>query len=110
MVTTKQAIDGLIKYIDSRIVPVLPASKAMLVGGSAILLSRNAQAVEDMILKKVPMLQELGIYKDGMWDTQQLYDCYASQIRGRFDLELPIIGTISLDREEADALFRCIGG
>lgn len=110
MITTKQALDGFMKYMDARILPALPVGKSVMLGGTVLLISRNPRAVEEYVLKKLPMLCDIGIYRDGLWDEQQIYDCYAPQIRGRFDIEIPIIGNISLDREEADALYRYLCG
>lgn len=106
MITTKQAIDGLIRYIDSRIIPSMPHGKAIMLGGTVLLMSQRPDACEEYALQKAPFLADIGIFKDGMWDIDALYNAYAPQIKGRFDVPIPMVGNISLDREEADILYR----
>lgn len=110
MITTKQAIDAAIRYLDTRIVNQLPAGKAAIIGGFAIWANRHPDKAESIALNKFPIVMDMGLFKDGLWDADEIYQCFAPQIRGRIDVDIPAIGNLSIDREEVDILYKLIGG
>lgn len=108
MITIEQAANGLTKYLDKEVMPHLPTAKAIALGTvAALYISRAPDMLRE--LNKNPAFALLAVADDsGSIDIDRIYNAALPQIKGTFELRIPLIGNLTFDKAEADKLYRYI--
>lgn len=99
MIQVKQFKNGLRRFIDNELLPSMNGWQKVAVGTVAGL---YINSIEDYI-KLLP-----GICKDGMIDVQALYEEIAMHWDGDVPIQLPLIGTITLTKNNLDTLYTMV--
>lgn len=103
MVTTNQIAIGSSNYIENEILPQIPKVKA--IGLSTVVALYMRKLPE--IMKKVPKSLEL-VDDSGMVDIDSVRDVLREKISGEVPIDIPLIGTITIDQTEVDKLYNYI--
>ena len=103
MVAAEKIKAGVTRYLDNEILPRMPAFKAVAFGTAAALYLRRLPE----ICSQIPA--SMGITNDsGMIDL----DAIREELRGRMnqpvDIDVPMIGRLTIDRDEIDKIYRYI--
>lgn len=110
MITIEQAARGLTSYLDTELLPHLPAGKALMVGTAAALYIRKAPDIARQLID-MPVVKLLGIVDEqGNIDIDELYNAVLPQVRGTFELRVPLVGSLTFDRAEIDKLYSYLKG
>lgn len=110
MITIEQAARGLTSYLDAELLPHLPTGKALIVGAAAALYIRKAPDIARQLIG-MPAVKLLGIIDEqGNIDIDELYNAVLPQVRGTFDLSVPLVGNLTFDRAEIDKLYSYLKG
>ena len=110
MVTTQQVVKGVLEYADKNVMPKLEEGKQFLAG---MVLGVVGNKADGMIraLAQQPMIAALDIIKpNGDVDLDTLYAAASAQMdrQGSLSIDIPIIGKMTFDRSDLDALYRTI--
>lgn len=114
MYSREQVLDGLVRYIKSELLPILP-DYAKVLGGAVLL--HNAKRITEMALSlgNSSAARTMDIVSgDGMIDI----DLWASEIKnsmqefgsGKLVVDLPFIQPITVNEQDVDTLKRYIKG
>lgn len=112
MVTMQQVKNGLVKYIDTDVLPHLTGIKKLGLGVYTALAANN---VVDLIEKyrDHPAVAVLDVIDtDGNVDIDKLYQAVAPQFANgeKQTISIPLIGDMTVDRTDLEKLYRYIKG
>ena len=110
MVTIQQAQQGISRFIDNEVLPHMTGIKKIGLGMySALALQNAAGALEK--LKTNPAIAMLNVIDDnGMIDIDALYNVAVPMFAEKQTFDLPVIGSVTFDRNDVEKLFRYIRG
>lgn len=112
MVTMQQVKNGLVKYIDTDVLPHLTGIKKLGLGVYTALAADNLAGVLEQH-KDHPAVSVLKIIdKDGNVDIDKLYQALAPQFSNgeKQTISIPLIGDLTVDRSDLEKLYRYIKG
>ena len=112
MVTMQQVKTGLVKYIDTDVLPHLTGVKRIGLGVYTALAADNLVNVLNQY-KEHPAVSVLQIIdKDGNVDIDKLYQAMAPQFANgeKQTISIPLIGDMTVDRSDLEKLYRYIKG
>ena len=112
MVTMQQVKTGLVKYIDTDVLPHLTGVKLIGLGVYTALAADNLVNVLNQY-KEHPAVSVLQIIdKDGNVDIDKLYQAMAPQFANgeKQTISIPLIGDMTVDRSDLEKLYRYIKG
>lgn len=110
MITIEQAADGLMRYLDAEVLPHLPTGKGLLLGAAAALYIRKAPDILRRLSQNTAV-QLLGVIDEhGNIDIDELYNAALPQVKGTFEVNVPLVGGLTFDRAEVDKLYRYLKG
>lgn len=112
MATVEQVQQGLLKYIDSDIMPKLGGLKKIGLGAYVALASRNARGVLEKYMHH-PGVEVLGVISEGgEIDVDALYQAIAPMMANgeKVPISIPMIGEIRLDRSDLDKIYQNVKG
>lgn len=103
MVATEKIRAGITRYLDSEIMPRMPAFKAVAFGTAAALYLRRLPE----ICSKIPA--SMGITNEsGYIDIEVIHEELHNRMTHPVDIDVPMIGRITIDRDEIDKIYRYI--
>lgn len=111
MVTLNQVANGLQKYIEAEILPMVPDWRKWVLGaGASVALSKSGEIFAK--LKSNPMIAALGIIdNDDRIDIECLYREFSVQAqKGAITLDVPLLGPVTLNAQDVDRLYHYIIG
>lgn len=109
MVTLNQVRNGLARYIDNELCPMLTGWKKWTFGaGAALWLSNITETFNH--LKADSTIQMLGVIDDGdMIDLEKLYGVFYEQAqKGAVTFDLPVVGSLTVNKDDVERLYRYI--
>lgn len=112
MVTLTQFQNGVMRYIDTDVLPHLTGFRRVGLGIYAGLAANN---VGDLLLKYKghPAVEVLNVVdKDGNIDVDRLYSVAAPMFANgeRYSVNIPMIGEMTVDRTDLEKLYQYIKG
>lgn len=112
MVTMQQVKNGIVKYIDSDLLPQLDGFKRIGLGVYSALAANNAVSIA-MKYKDHPAVSVLGILDEsGNVDIDKLYQniipMFANGEKQRIDI--PMIGELRIDKMDIEKIYHYIKG
>lgn len=112
MITTIQAKNGLVKYIDNDMLPHLTGVKKIGLGIYTALAADNlVNAMEKY--REHPAVAMLGVVDaDGNIDIDRLYQAAAQHFQQgeRVSIDIPLIGPYTVDKSDLESLYRYMKG
>ena len=109
MVSYKQLINGLTKYIDAELINQLTGNSRILLGIGAGVALKKSESIYDS-LRNNSLIKMLNIIDDtGLIDVETLYSEIKKQAeRETINIDIPIIGVLSLNQNDIDKLYNYI--
>ena len=108
MITLQQAQMGLVKYIDTDIMPHLSGLKKVGLGIYTGLAGNNIAAIVERYAHH-PAVEVLGVIdKDGNIDLDALYQAAAPMFAEgqKVPIDIPLIGELTVDKTDLEKLYR----
>lgn len=103
MVLLADAKIGLESWIESNIIQKIPGeANRAIVAVFALRILKNIDKLADV---KNPLLTLTNIIADGKLDEEAIIELRQSLGKGKFELNLPMIGTLAIDGEALDDLY-----
>lgn len=104
----KTVICGVVKFIDDDLLPKMHGLNKWLFGtASGIMASKSEKVFEE--LAHNPIIKALDIIKDSKIDVICIYEeLYKQAQKGPIEIDIPMLGTIKLDRSDVDKMYRYI--
>lgn len=112
MVTMQQVKNGLVKYIDTDVLPHLTGIKKLGLGVYTALAADNLAGVLERY-KDHPAVSVLKIIdEEGKVDIDKLYQALVPQFSNgeKQSISIPLIGDMTVDRSDLEKLYRYIKG
>lgn len=112
MVTMEQVKNGLIKYIDSDIMPHLTGLRKI---GMGVYVALAADRAVEMAMqyREHPAVAVLGVIdSEGNVDIERMYQAISPMVQGgeKIPVDIPLIGEIRMDKTDVEKLYRYIKG
>ena len=107
----KEVIRGIVKFIDDDLLPKMHGLNRWLFGtGAGIMASKSEKLFEEF--KHKPLIKTLDLINDeGMVDVVCVYKELLRQAdHGPVNIEVPMLGTITLDKSDVEKMYRYIMG
>lgn len=104
----RTVIEGLVEFVDHELVPKMTGLNKWIFGtGAGIVASKGEHIFHS--LKEVPLLHTLDLIDGDMVNVECLYKELLRQAdKGGVEVEIPMIGTIKLDKSDVEKLYRYI--
>ena len=112
MVTLLQVKNGLVKYVDSDILPHLTGFKKIALGAYVALASENVVSVMSKN-KDNPAVAVLDVVDENdNADIDKLYQAFSSMMPDgqKYSIDIPMIGELRVDRSDLEKLYQYIRG
>lgn len=112
MITMQQAQAGLLKYIDTDIMPHLSGIKKIGLGVYAGLAGQNIAAIMERY-RKHPAIEMLGVVdENGNIDIDALYRAALPMFAEgqKTAINLPLLGELTVDKSDLEKLYRYMRG
>lgn len=112
MVTMQQVRTGLVKYIDTDILPHLTGAKRLGLGVYTALAANNLVGLMEKY-REHPAVAVLDVIDaDGNVDIDKLYQALDPMFSNgeRHTISIPLIGDLTVDRTDMEKLYRYIKG
>lgn len=108
MVTVKQVQSGIVRYVDSDLLPHLDGMKKIGLGIYMGLASENIGAAIQKY-KDHPAVAMLNVVTgDGMVDIDKVYAVAKPMFEQKQSIDLPLIGRVTFDGDDVEKLYRYI--
>ena len=109
MVTLNQVQNGIVRYLDNEICPMLSGWKKWTFGAMASLWMSNATNIFQKA-KENTVVQMLGVIDEhDMIDIDKLYrEFHAQAQKGATTFDIPIIGALTIGSGDVERLYRYI--
>lgn len=107
MVSINQIRNGVTRYADNDLIPGQSGITRAVVKGVVNLYAAKADEIIHR-LSEIPAISVLQVIDGDMVDIDTLYQCFAPEVQGRIEIKIPLVGTMSFDREEIDKIVRRI--
>lgn len=108
MVTMQQAQNGLIKYIDTEIIPHVDGLKKIGLSAYVTLAAGNVQAMLNRYIHH-PAVEVLGVIdSEGNVDIDALYKAISPMLAEgkKVTIYIPLVGDFSVDKSDLEKLYR----
>lgn len=112
MVTMQQVKNGLVKYIDTDVLPHLTGIKKLGLGVYTALAANNVVGLMEKY-RDHPAVSMLDVIDDdGNVDIDKLYQAVSPQFANgeKQTISIPLIGDMTVDRSDLEKLYRYIKG
>ena len=108
MYESRQVIEGLTRFVDHELVPKMHGLNKWLFGTGAGIVASKGEKVFDLI-KENEILKALDLIGGNKINISCLYKELSRQAEmGPIDIEIPMVGTIKLDKSDVDKMYRYI--
>lgn len=104
----KTVVKGVLKFIDEDLLPKMHGLNRWLFGtGAGIMAHKSENIFEE--LKHNPLIKALDLIEDSRIDVTCIYKELSKQAEhGPIHIEVPMLGTVSLDKTDVDKIYRYI--
>ena len=112
MVTVAQVKNGLVRYIDTDVLPHLTGMKRIGLGVYTALAAENLSGLVEQYRDK-PAVSVLKVIDDqGNVDIDRLYQAFVPMFADgqKQTIEIPMIGELIIDRSDVEKIYRYIKG
>lgn len=109
MISVQQAEKGLMRYIDSEIMPKLTGWRKVGMGAYIALIARNGRSLIAKY-KDHPAVAVLNVTDGESIDIDAVYNAILPYAGEAIKIDIPAIGEISLNREDIDKIYRYMKG
>ena len=110
MVTIEQVKNGLMKYIDTEILPHTNGAKRFAVGVFSALAAQNAETAL-MKYRENPAITMLGVVdENNNVDIDKIYSAAISAMPDRLSLDIPLVGVFTIGKADLDQMLDLIKG
>ena len=108
-VTKEQVASGLIRYVDSYVIPVLPTSGKWVVGTALALVDVNNLYAS---LEQNAFVKSLDVLHDGLLNVDRLAQAakLSAEKYGNLQIQVPLVGSMTFTKDDIDKLKNCICG
>lgn len=105
MVNEQQIVAGIVKYIDTQVMPVVDTKSKWMIGTAITMLAKSPKANE-----MVKQLSLFGIEQDGMYDIDALADGLLENAKkyGKMTISFPIIGSMTFNEMDVELIRKMI--
>lgn len=112
MVTMQQVKNGLVKYIDTDVLPHLTGIKKLGLGVYTALAANNVVGLMEKYREHPAVAMLDVIDADGNVDIDKLYQAVLPQFSNgeKQTIAIPLIGDMTVDRSDLEKLYRYIKG
>lgn len=110
MITSKQLVEGVVEYANADVLPMLEPAKQFVAGMALGVVGSKADGLIKALAQQ-PMIAALGVIQlNGEIDIDALYAAASTQMdkQGSLPIDVPIIGKMTFNRGDLDALYRAI--
>ena len=109
MITVDQAMRGVVRFIDTEILPHLPTGKGI-GAGIAVALIMDGGKERILALRENPLIKTMGVMDEsGNIDLDRLYNAARPRFDGqKLPVTLPLIGELRFDVNDLDKLYKYI--
>lgn len=108
MVTIDQAMRGVVRFIDTEILPHLPTGKGI-GAGIVIALIMDGGKEKILALREHPAVKLMGIMDEaGNINIDRLYNAARPKFEQKLPVSIPFIGDLTFDQNDVDKLYRYI--
>lgn len=109
MVSLNQVQNGLVRYLDNELCPMLSGWKKWTFGAMASLWMSNITGIFEKA-KGNAVVQMLGVIDDGdMIDIEKLYREFRKQAeKSPATFDLPVVGPLTINKDDIERLYRYI--
>ena len=108
MITIDQAMRGVVRFIDTEILPHLPTGKGI-GAGIAVALIMDGGKERILALRENPVVQMMGVMDEtGNINIDRLYNAVRPKCEQRLPVSIPFIGELTFDQNDVDKLYRYI--
>lgn len=111
MVSYSQVVNGISKFIDQEIINKIQGWQKWVLGtGAGIMLSKSGEIFTQ--LKENSLVKILGLIdKNNMVDVDTIYSELRKQAeKGAIVADIPMLGKITLTKDDVEKLYTCIKG
>ena len=106
MITIDQAMRGVVRFIDTEILPHLPTGKGI-GAGSAVALIMDGGKERILALRENPVVQMMGVMDEtGNINIDRLYNAVRPKFEQRLPVSITFIGAPTFDQNDVDKLYR----
>lgn len=112
MITLDQAKAGLVKYIETDLMPHLTGFRRIGLGAYTVLAAQNITTVAQQYLQ-LPAVAVLGIAdSENRIDVDKLYQAVVPGFANgeKVDINIPLIGNFAIDRSDIEKLYKYMKG
>jgi hypothetical protein len=104
----KTVLHGLSKFVDEDLIPKMSGLQRWIFGtGAGIALSKGDEMFHQY--KNMPILHTLGLIEEDKINVTCIYKELLSQAEhGPIHVEIPMLGTITLDKTDVEKMYRYI--
>ncbi len=104
MITIQQVEQGITRFIDGEIMPKLTGWRKVGMGVYIALITRNCSNLISTY-KDHPAIVVLNIIEGDYIDIDAVYNALLRQMAEPINIEIPVIGALTLDRADLDKLY-----
>lgn len=108
MVTIDQAMRGIVRFVDTEILPHFPTGKGI---GAGIMIALIMDGGKERILalRENPVVQMMGVMDEtGNINIDRLYNAARPKLEQKLPVSIPFIGDLTFDQNDVDKLYRYI--
>jgi hypothetical protein len=104
----RTVVNGILEFIDKDLLPKMSGLQKWLFGtGAGIMANKSEHLFEE--LKHNSLIKTLGLIEDSKVDVTCIYKELLKQAEhGAIHIEIPMLGTVTLDRSDVDKIYRYI--
>ena len=108
MITIDQVMRGVVRFIDTEILPHLPTGKEI-GAGIAVALIMDGGKERILAMRENPVVQMMGVMDEtGNINIDRLYNAARPKSEQRLPVSIPFIGELTFDQNDVDKLYRYI--
>ena len=108
MITIDQAMRGVVRFIDTEILPHLPTGKGI-GAGIAVALIMDGGKERILALRENTVVQMMGVMDEaGNINIDRLYNAARPKFEQKLQVSIPFIGDLTFDQNDVDKLYRYI--
>lgn len=109
MISYDQAVRGVVRYVDSEMLPHMTGVKKIGLGAYTALAAKNAaQTLKGAV--ESPAIAITGIATSDGIDIDLLYNAICERMDGNVQMDIPMIGVFTVNRADVDKLYNYMRG
>lgn len=109
MISYDQAVKGIVRYVDSEMLPHMSGVKKIGLGTYAALAAKNAAQTLKAAADSPAVAITGAATSDGV-DIDLLYSAVCERMDGNVQMDIPMIGVFTVNRADVDKLYNYMRG